>query len=381
MKSTYRAEIISINEAIKKNLEGDNYYLCVVKFLEGSIINKEYFASIILENNKNYFNVGDNVVCSLIILEKDGKKEPKFNIELKHQTNFKKKNEKLYYITNANLKRILFRIERSDINYESEVWKIKIDFLNKLEKKNILVYKYFFEYQDIFLEKYKYLQPREDKYVYNNPSAYHDDNTCEKLLSDFNNYEIPESIRTKKEHELYRKWFNENLRLLEKNRPELDDLFKQNHYSKWGCYPIKVDLNNAGVYEYENLTLSELETLIDETLEEAKAFINSSKVNLDILSHLGQVSYNYKDLTKIKNREGLNYDDTTISMVLQYFELKIKRPLKNHLKEYYRIKNNPNLMFTSHLLSELGLKYCSSCNGKQILKQIEKPTPDENLPF
>jgi hypothetical protein len=48
MKSTYSAEIISIDEEVRKNIEGKAYFLCVVKFLEGTIINKQYFANIAL---------------------------------------------------------------------------------------------------------------------------------------------------------------------------------------------------------------------------------------------------------------------------------------------------------------------------------------------
>jgi len=367
MKSLFRVEIDSISNSIKKKIDGKDYLSCVVKFLEEPLTNKSYFANILLEE-KNYFNEGDEVICSLCILNKVGKKTPQFNIEVKHQPNFNNKDQKLYYITNANIKRILFKLDKSDFNYESEVWKVKVDFLNKLEKKSILAYKYFFEFQEEFIEYYKKLQPDEGKYVYNNPSAYHDNNECERLLSDFDNFEIPESIRTKQEHEMYRKWFLDNCRLLEKSRPELDDLFKEKHFARWNCYPLKLDYNNSGAFKYENLTIEELETIIDETLEEAKIFINSSKANIIVLSHMGQVSYNYKDLTRIKNREEIKYDDATITMILQYFQFKIKRPLINHLKEYYRLKNNTKLLFSSNILSELGFKYCSSCNGKHLVK-------------
>ena len=50
-----------------------------------------------------------------------------------------------------------------------------------------------------------------------------------------------------------------------------------------------------------------------------------------------------------------------ISEVLKRFEIEYKRLLISLLKEYYRLKYNPNLVFEENILSGLGFRQCKVC--------------------
>ncbi|MFZ4462474.1 MAG: hypothetical protein ACOYN5_01405 [Bacteroidales bacterium] len=278
-----------------------------------------------------------------------------------------KKDKKLYYVTNANLKRVLFKLDKSDFDLSGEVYKAKINFLNKLEEKSLLLYKHFFEFPDEFINAYyKKLQSLDSgKFVFEESRpAYHNSSDCLILRSNFENYEIPLIVKQEGKIEEYRNWFKSNLYLTENKIPEADSIFKEKHYKEWNCLPIKIDYDNSGAISYNNLSVEELENLIDDHLNKIQCFINQDDSNKKILSRLSKMSFAYKDVRRI-NINNLEIDNEEISKVLQEFELCYKRPLLSHLKEYYRLKYNPDLLFAKNILSALGFSYCKNCDKHQ----------------
>jgi len=274
-----------------------------------------------------------------------------------------KKNGKLVYVTNSNLKRTLFKLDKTDVDVEGEIYKSKISFLNKLEKKSLLIYKHFFEFpQDFFENYYKAIVSSDSKkFVFEEGKpAFHSTLECERIKSDFSNYEIPENLKKTDRSIEYRDWFLANMRLVEGHRPELDDLFKQKHFQKWNCYPIRVEYDNSGAIIYDNLSLNEIEQLIDNLLDAARAFINQSERNKNILHAFAHISYSYKNIDNLDTSK-INYDKETIKNVLMEFELTYKKPLFSHLREYYRIKFNPDLLFEESILTGLGFTNCKTC--------------------
>lgn len=277
-------------------------------------------------------------------------------IEVKPKGQFKSPK----YVTNANIKRALFKIDKKNFNYESEIYKHSINYLNLLEKRDLLLVKCLYEFPEIFFEDYYSKIISDDKFDFvfeKQQPAFHSCNCCSNLLRDFENFLIPEQIKENKQENEYRDWFKKNYKLLEK-----DDLLKEYHYKKWGCLPLKVDYENSGAYEFKNLNLDEIEQIIDDHLLKIKKYIDQSEMIKTIITVLGKRSYAYNKLDSL-DLNNLPYNRATISSVLKTFEIDYKQPLIALLKEYYRIKYNPNLVFEENILLGLGFRQCKSCNN------------------
>ena len=276
------------------------------------------------------------------------------------------------FVTNANIKRALFKLDKSDFDYESEIYKHNINYLNLLEKRDLLSVKCLYEFPELFFKDYysKIIAVDTLKFVFEEQQpAFHSDNACPNLLSDFENYLIPEEIKINKQEIEYRNWFKQNIRLTE--RKILTDLFKDIHYRKWNCLPLLVDYENSGAFEFMNLNVDEIENNIDTLLYDVKSYIEKSPTIKKIISALGKRSYAFNK-TETLYLDGIPYDSETISEVLKTFELEYKRPLINLLKEYYRIKYNPNLVFEENILIGLGFRQCKVCQ-ELLSKDNVKP--------
>lgn len=265
------------------------------------------------------------------------------------------------FVTNANIKRALFKLNKSDFDYESEIYKHSINYLNLLEKKDLLSIKCLYEFPEIFFQDYysKIVAVDSLKFVFEEQQpAFHSDNSCPNLLSDFENYLIPELIKTNNQEMEYRNWFKQNIRLTE--RKILTDLFKDIHYKKWNCLPLHIDYENSGAFEFMDINIEKIEDNIDTLLHETKSYIEQSSTIKNIITKRGKRSYAYNKLETLI-LDGLPYDKETISEVLKTFELEYKRPLISMLKEYYRLKFNPDLVFEENILIGLGFRQCKVC--------------------
>ena len=265
------------------------------------------------------------------------------------------------FVTNANIKRALFKLDMRNFDYESEIYKNNINYLNSLEKRDLLSIKCLYEFPEIFFQDYYSQIVTADslKFVFEEQQpAFHSHASCPNLLSDFENYLIPEQIKENNQEIEYRNWFKQNIRLTEKQI--LTDLFKDVHYNRWGCLPLYVDYDNSGAFEYMNLNIDEIENKIDNLLINAKRYIEHSPENKTVIGILGKVSYAYNKLNTL-NLESIPYDRETISDVLKTFEIDFTCPLITLLKEYYRIKYNPKLVFEENILIGLGYRQCKVC--------------------
>lgn len=296
-----------------------------------------------------------------------------FTTEIDEQAEIKSIIQNPKFVTNANIKRALFKLDKSDFDYESEIYKHSINYLNLLEKRDLLSIKCLYEFPEIFFKDYysKIVAVDTLKFVFEEQQpAFHSDNACPNLLSDFENYLIPEVIKIDKQEMEYRDWFKQNIRLTD--RKILTDLFKDIHYRKWNCLPLLVDYENSGAFEFMNLNVDEIESNIDTLLHDAKSYIEKSPTIKKIISALGKRSYAFNK-SETLNLDGIPYDRETISEVLKIFELEYKRPLINMLKEYYRVNYNPNLVFEENILIGLGFRQCKVCQGLNTTHN-EKPT-------
>jgi hypothetical protein len=104
------------------------------------------------------------------------------------------------YITNANYKRIIDKINLKEIgNIESDVYKKPIYFLNKSEVKYLQAMQILLKDPEKFaIEVYKPIINKDTlKYVFESkqPACYHEDQDCPNLHSVFRNFEIPAEIK------------------------------------------------------------------------------------------------------------------------------------------------------------------------------------------
>ena len=261
-------------------------------------------------------------------------------------------------------------IELSSLHLKGDLYKINIDFFNKFEENLLLATKALFENPDeFFKEKYERHVRQSDThtfvYEYEGASpAYHKNITCNKLLSNYKNFEIPLQIRNKGKEEIskFRKWFKERESILIDNPEQFLELLAVS----WGVEStqatlnsLKREYNNSGPEEIKNIDLNTLENDIDDLIKETNIFWNENQRNRIILNRYAKHAYIWRGNGSLSNDSG--YSDTEIRDTLETFERSHKKPLMEDLKHYYRLKFNPEIELKDDLLSRLGFVPCLEC--------------------
>ena len=289
------------------------------------------------------------------------------------------------YITKANSKRILRKINLKDIpDIVGEVYKKPIYFLSKWEAKYLLLMQSLLKEPEKFaIEVYHPVVNRDTfQYVYESeqPPSYHSNKNCERLTSKFKNFEIPFEIKArarekainegktseeienleKQQVEIFRSWFKENFELFNTDTEE----FLKKLDIRWNVQRnvSEIEKENSGVESIDNLNLDQLEAEIDKIISEAgRFFVN----NID----KQQIIRRFQKLTFLAYRKGnIDINDTELSddelreFLLEY-DTKFKKPIKELLIQYYRVKYNPDLSFEGQLLERLNFRPCSVCDG------------------
>lgn len=77
-----KAVIETISDVVKTKSNGRNYLVCTVRFTEGKLAGKTYFAQRTLGENKSPISIGQNVQCMPTFVKDDvtGKTTPFFEI-------------------------------------------------------------------------------------------------------------------------------------------------------------------------------------------------------------------------------------------------------------------------------------------------------------
>ena len=102
------------------------------------------------------------------------------------------------YITRANSMKILRKLDLSKMDLSGDVYNRPLFFLNKKEEQALLAYKEFVMNPERFVEEiYQKVEVIDNyRYVFEGESpCYHRREDCERLHSEFRNYEIPQAIR------------------------------------------------------------------------------------------------------------------------------------------------------------------------------------------
>ncbi|MFA4869220.1 MAG: hypothetical protein WC623_13525 [Pedobacter sp.] len=279
------------------------------------------------------------------------------------------------YITKSNASRIIREIDFGKIkNFEGDVYGQRINLFSLKDKNILLAISKLYSNPDEFVNsKYEKIENIDTlSYVFEGGQpAYHAKLDCPKLISTFRNYEIPQEIKDKGKEEVlrFRKWFNENKSLLEK-----PDTYVMRLQAAFGIKRSaeEFEVGNSGVQENENLDLEDLTLKIDTLLAEIQEYYNKAsdykKYVIDNFiksTSMAYTSYSFKN-------NSTKYTDEVLKKFLKQYDKAFKRPLKKLLRNYYRVKFNPNLKFEGAILEQLGFKKCAHCHGEEILEGADQ---------
>lgn len=272
----------------------------------------------------------------------------------------------LVYITVANSKRIVKSIDRSDMLLAGEVYKRPICFFNRIERQSLLLLKEFFMDPEKFFSDYfdRIINRDTLKFVFEeNQPAYHNALNCERLMSDFINYLIPQEIHERGTEEVYRfrEWCKDNLYLLKQDKK---DIFLERCRLAFGLslVPELVEYNNSGAHEFDNLTITEIEQRIDRLLNDAANFYYSDEKTKTILYSLSKVAYLGRQKNEI-TANNTGYSDAEVKEILAEYDSMFKQPIINLLHKWYMITYNKNIAVSAGILENLGFRKCYSCKN------------------
>ncbi len=324
------------------------------------------------------------------------------------------------YITKANLNKTISDFDIMSypaIVDDDEYWDCTIRFFNRLDKKKILVWKDVLKkgnFQDVF----KKLKRRDSRRFVDPESfpAYHSDKNCRFLYNDFFGYEIPKHI-TKidkifeqifdkgfnkikkidikylenhfknyaeykkqgyfdKMHnnqyqkyngsefdyvEKFRKWFKKNEYLLEGRSNVLYERVRMRFGDIGSIDQLIVEYANSGLATTTN-QIKDVKDKIDKLLEESEKFINEREENYDIISYNDKRTHLYNNKEEMKKiASEMKIPADIISETLKTFHHKFKLKVIKNIQEYWILKLNPELSFSSHELDSVKFKKCKVC--------------------
>lgn len=282
----------------------------------------------------------------------------------------------MVHITRANSKQILSKVDFKKSDFKGNIYKIPIDFFNRYEEQNLLAFRALMENPNLFYELYcKIDKYYDDKiFVFQNAiPAYHMYKCCPNLHANFFNYYIPNEIKERGDSEIqkYRSWFKEVAYLLESGDDLKTEIFLERCRLRFNLNskPQICNKNNSGIYEIENLDLEKLEDRINSLLCESNEFFEKSSLHSKVLGLYSKNSY------LVRNFESFNHMGVGVNAtksIVSEFDRCYKMPIYYLLKEWYRVKFNPELTFEGHLLDQLGFNPCRHCHNPYY-----SPTQDE----
>jgi hypothetical protein len=275
--------------------------------------------------------------------------------------------ESTVYITAANAVNIVKKIDPDKLRKLNGIlYKRAIYVFGAKDKARLLGIRELFKHPEEFIRHYYVKHDVFDSYQYvfeGKPPAYHRCPECERLNSDYTNYEVPSFIRDQGKAAVleFRAWFKANMHLIEKDRW---DWFQLRFQEKYGIViqPTEIERPNSGITRMENLDLATLESRIDRLIDEAIALYKSTPFHREVICRWGKNAWlgRFTDKPLQDNRH--NLDEKAVRAFLCEYDRRIIQPLKWNLIEYYKVSANPELAFSGRLLEQLGFHACRSCH-------------------
>jgi hypothetical protein len=278
------------------------------------------------------------------------------------------------YITKSNANRILRIMNPSSVReLEGTVYKKPIYFLSAHEINYLLLMQTLLKEPEKFIVEVYVPVVNVDTYklVYESeqPPSFHTYHDCEKLNSDFKNFEIPFEIKDrankqggevleKAEVIRFRTWFKKYFQLFQDSPSEF--LKKLDIDWNVSLNLREIERENSGIGEVENLNLNELEREIDKIISEAGKFFHANPDKQTIIKRFSKLTFlGYLTTPIYSNETGLADDE--LKEFLRYYDQMFKKPTKKLLLEYYKLLYNPKLEFRGKLLEQLNFRECSLC--------------------
>lgn len=277
---------------------------------------------------------------------------------------------------------------KSDTELKGQPYKTDIFFLNKKDITELLFVKLFLESPVEALEIYQPIINRDTyKFVFEGGHpAYHKSKECDKLILTYVNYWLPPEIlrrakdeggETKMKHvaQMFRSWFVRNQDVYKKDIK----VFKRDLQLRWGVNNIEeINFSTPRIAMLENYELNELEKIIDDLIRQSKIFFVKNPEKQNIIQRYQKHTYRWQEKYRVET-DGLDISEEELRSFLRHYEETFKLPIIKYLREYYRIKYNPDLSFAGDLLDRLNFKACSHCfEGKT---QIDFDKIDMTKPF
>jgi hypothetical protein len=136
-------------------------------------------------------------------------------------------------------------------------------------------------------------------------------------------------------------------------------------YVKLLCFPVTI-----GAEIQKNLTVEELEKTIDGLIKSAGQFYYASPKNKAILHRWSKYTHLAKKPEPINNND-TGYSDQEVKELLKTYDTRFKKPLKQYLVEYYRLKLNPDIKMEGEYLEQLGFNPCGHCHDDKYVPSQE----------
>jgi predicted metal-binding protein len=272
------------------------------------------------------------------------------------------------FITRSNAERIIKKMDVKALDITEFAEQMQFKWFNNWELGTLMAYELFFSNPQQFVAQLSELKPRETQrsFVYKNtiPPAFHYFDNCQRMLSNYENIRIPESIVSSKREEEFIEWCAAN----EDLRTKYPDQFKLRLRWKFQVTEnIDVNIENSGYQAYEALSLEEVERAISDKLDQVKQWLASSYLNREVMEVYGIQSFNCNNPERINlKRLTISAPKEAVVKCLTHIETEIKQPLMDLFKVYYRLKENEGLAFNEHLLEHLGFSVCKQCRAKAL---------------
>jgi len=245
-----------------------------------------------------------------------------------------------------------------------ELYKRDIYFFSRRERANLKgIRELFRDPQKFNMDYYKPIVVKDSlKYVYpEKPPAYHKDSTCQRLNSNYRNYEIPVPIQEKSIDEIltFRKWFIENnchlmsvieyIYAIQKRFPYVGEI-----------NPATIEKDNSGVEEKENYSIEGLDAKLSTLLNDCDSYFFDNPPVRELIVRYQKWTFLAYTYGPIKNNNS-GFTDEELRDFLRTYDKTFKEPVKNYLIEYYRLRFNPELQFDGLILDKMGFTKCKNC--------------------
>jgi hypothetical protein len=182
--------------------------------------------------------------------------------------------------------------------------------------------------------------------------AYHRVYNCNSLHSDYKNYKLPVEIAkcgNAEKIEEFRTFTKENLETLEENPQKFEMMAQARFFLKNSTGMTRLQEENSGVVNIEEINLETLEKSIDDLLQQADKYKNKTSNHASVIDKHGN-TYPKPSLETEEDNEILSEWNN------------IKSNIKRACISYFMITTHPDLNFKTPFLEQLGFKPCPICH-------------------